>query len=96
MLRLATVTALIASGLATVSTAQVTSYKSNNQSLIKGDPNAILCKREEAIGTRLGAKKVCLTIAEWNDLARENRERTEHIQAGVCVPGEGQACADPF
>jgi len=74
----------------------VTSYKSNNVALERGDDDKIVCKKEETIGTRLGAKKVCLTVAEWNALSRENRERTEHIQAGACQVGEGQACAEPF
>ena len=60
------------------------------QSTPAADPNAkpaatsdalkIVCKREEAIGSRLGAKKVCLTVQEWKDLAEANREHTEKVQ----------------
>lgn len=44
------------------------------------DALKIVCKKEEAIGSRLGAKKVCLTVQEWKDLAEANREHTEKIQ----------------
>jgi len=40
----------------------------------------LICKKEETIGSRLGAKKVCLTANEWKVLAQENREHTEDIQ----------------
>lgn len=44
------------------------------------DALKIVCKREESIGSRLGAKKVCLTVQEWKDLAEANREHTEKVQ----------------
>lgn len=46
----------------------------------ESDALKIVCKKEEAIGTRLGAKKVCLTVQEWKDLAEANREHTEKAQ----------------
>ena len=33
----------------------------------KTDVNKIVCKKEQQIGSRLGAKKVCLTVKEWQD-----------------------------
>jgi hypothetical protein len=78
------------------STQVITSYRTDKTAEIKGDPERIVCKKEETIGTRLGSKKVCLTVADWNALARENRERTEQIQSGTCQTGEGQGCLNPF
>ena len=46
----------------------------------KSDVNRIICQREEAIGSRLGAKKVCLTAKEWKERAQLNREETERVQ----------------
>ena len=46
----------------------------------KSDVNRIVCKREETIGSRLAAKKVCLTVQEWEDLAKGSREDTESWQ----------------
>jgi len=67
----------------------ITSYTTANPSRIKGDPNRIVCQKEETIGTRLGAKKVCLTVAEWQQRAKEDREQTERVQSGARV------CANP-
>lgn len=54
----------------------------------KNDPNRIVCKREEQIGSRLTAKKVCLTVKEWQDLAQANREEVERAQLNTGVrPG---------
>jgi hypothetical protein len=81
--------------VATAAPAQVTSYRTINPAPIKGDSNKLVCQKEETIGTRLGDKKICLTVSEWNDRKRDQRERTEQIQAGTCQVGEGQACLDP-
>jgi hypothetical protein len=74
---------------------QITSYKTSNPAPVKGDPNKIVCEKQETIGTRLGAKKVCMTVAEWNDRKRAQRETTEKIQSLACMPGEGQGCGSP-
>jgi hypothetical protein len=80
--------------IATPATAQVTSLEASNQTLKKGDPNRIVCEREETLGTRLGAHKVCLTVAEWNEKRREHRETVESIQHFGTSVGcqEGQSC----
>ena len=44
------------------------------------DARRIVCKREEVIGSRLGAKKVCLTVQEWEDRAKADRDSTENVQ----------------
>lgn len=73
----------------------ITSYKTNNPAPVKGDAHKIVCQKEETIGTRLGAKKVCLTVAEWRERQDAGRERTERIQSSTCEVGEGQGCASP-
>ena len=78
--------------ISTAGPAQVTSYKSNNVTTIKGDPNKIVCRKEETLGSRLGAKKVCLTVREWQAREEADREQTEGIQAGVRTRCEG--CPD--
>ena len=71
--------------------AQGTSGNSNTQPLMKGDPNKVVCKKEETIGSRLGARRVCLTIAQWNEKAREHREFTEDVQSGTWGPQSNPA-----
>jgi hypothetical protein len=73
----------------------ITSYRTDNPAPVKGDSDKIVCQKQETIGTRLGAKKVCMTVAEWNDRRRDQREETEKIQSLACMPGEGQDCASP-
>lgn len=44
------------------------------------DVNKIVCKKQQEIGSRLGAKKVCLTVKQWQDRADIDREDTARIQ----------------
>lgn len=49
----------------------------------KSDVNRMVCKKTEQIGSRLGAKKVCLTVKEWADRAAEDRNETDRVQQGT-------------
>ena len=44
------------------------------------DANKIVCKSQETIGSRLGAKKVCMTVQEWKEQADFYRDQTETWQ----------------
>ena len=55
----------------------------------KTDVNKIVCKKEQQIGSRLGAKKVCLTVKEWQDRAAEDRVETERIQQATATRSGG-------
>ena len=68
--------------------AQSVSYESNRPTPLPTDAHKMVCKKEEKIGTRLGAKKVCLTAGEWAARASDDREQTEDVQAGT------KACGD--
>lgn len=43
--------------------------------------NRMICKRQKSTGSRLGAKKVCMTAAQWAQMQREQRQTTERNQA---------------
>ena len=89
MLKIATAALLLA---ATGAQAQpITSYRTANPAPVKGEPDKIVCQKEDRIGTRLGARKICLKVSEWHDRAKVHREQTERLQMGVCVPGAGCA-----
>lgn len=53
------------------------------------DVNRIVCKKTEKIGSRLAAKKVCLTVKEWADRAAEDRSETDRVQRDtqLGIPG---------
>jgi hypothetical protein len=85
MLKAIAAVALVIS--ATAPAQVITSYQTNNPSSPKGDPNKIVCQKEEKIGTRLGGKKVCLTVAEWEAITKDGRDQAERIQSGTPVCG---------
>jgi hypothetical protein len=60
--------------------AQVSTLESATPSKKKGDPDQLVCERQETTGTRLGARRVCLTVAQWEAKRREHREATEKVQ----------------
>ncbi len=39
-----------------------------------------ICRVQNTIGSRLGAKRVCLTREEWRQQRRDHREETERAQ----------------
>lgn len=82
MIRVLAAAAVLAAGSAG---AQVTSYKTDKPVRLEGDPNKIVCMKEETIGSRLGERKVCMSVQQWNDKHKEHREFTEKIQGGVWV-----------
>lgn len=93
MLRIVAATALLipAAGSAQI----INSYATDNPAPVKGDPNRIVCQKEETIGTRLGAKKVCLTVAEWQARQRDDRDQLERVQSGARTRCSSDGSCDP-
>ena len=44
------------------------------------DPNRIICEKQAELGSRVAAKKVCMTAAEWAERRREDRDAIEKGQ----------------
>jgi hypothetical protein len=81
----------LAALLATAAPAQVTAYKASDGNSAKS-PDKIVCQREEEIGSRLGGKKTCLTVREWDARKQADRLQTEEVQAGARMrPSEDPA-----
>jgi hypothetical protein len=55
------------------------------------DPDQVVCVTETAIGSRLGARRVCRTRAEWTEHRSESRgvvDRVQYFKPTVCnAPG---------
>lgn len=49
-------------------------------SVTSTDDNKQICKKEKPTGSRLAAKKVCRTKAEWDEFYRQQRQETEQMQ----------------
>jgi hypothetical protein len=78
---------MIAALAAAPAFAQVSSISSANPASKGTDPNRMVCEVEQTTGTRLGARKVCKTAAEWAQLKREHRETLEKVQQQATSTG---------
>jgi hypothetical protein len=65
---------------------QVTSYATSTPAPVRGDADKIVCKKEETLGTRLGARKICLTVEQWTEKHKEQRAFAEGVQSGTWGP----------
>lgn len=46
----------------------------------KDDPNEKICVKEEITGSRLGAKRICMTRAEWADRKLQDQQELTRVQ----------------
>jgi hypothetical protein len=46
----------------------------------KQDPNEKICVKEESTGSRLGAKRICMTRAEWADRKLQDQQELTRVQ----------------
>jgi hypothetical protein len=53
-------------------------------------PEKLICEKQIPIGTRLGAKEVCVTPEGMADRRRQERAGIEGIQAQPCLPTHQQ------
>ena len=60
----------------------------SEQAKAAGDPTQTICEKVEQIGTRLSAKRVCMTRAEWAEQRHRDRQEVEKAQRTSCN-GEG-------
>lgn len=51
----------------------------------KTDLDKIVCEKQDTTGTRLGAKKVCLTVAQWLEFRRDEQDQLQHLQANIGI-----------
>jgi len=52
------------------------------------DPNEIICEKQQELGSRLVAAKVCHTRAEWADLRHQDRQMVDEAQTRRGMPGK--------
>ena len=48
-------------------------------------PAAKICEKITVTGSRLGARRICATQAEWDERRRSDREEIEKAQRSPCV-----------
>jgi hypothetical protein len=86
--------AIVATLFATSAAAQSASYETNRPAPITGDADKMVCKKQETIGSRLGAKKVCLTVREWQARELADREQAQGVQSGTRGPCAETDCTN--
>ena len=64
--------------------AQSAPTPANNQGKKALDPNEVVCEKQEVIGSRLAAKRICRTRAEWAEQRRIDREVVGRSQIQAC------------
>jgi hypothetical protein len=47
----------------------------------RNDPNTVICKWTEELGTRLGGGKTCMTRAQWDEQARDSQDQLNDVTA---------------
>lgn len=52
----------------------------------QSDVDKVVCHREEEIGSRLNAKKVCMTVHDWVERQQEHRDEVDQLQRDSAVP----------
>ena len=55
----------------------------------KGDPNEVVCEKQEVLGSRLAAKRVCKTRSEWAEQRRIDRALVDRSQTSACQQKAG-------
>jgi len=81
--------------VSTAAAAQVTSMEANNPRPKGHDPSRMVCELEQTTGTRLGARTVCKTVLEWQQLRSEHRDTVDAFEQRNTSVGcqTGNPCA---
>lgn len=53
-----------------------------------GDPNQVICEKQEVIGSRIATKKICMKRWEWAEKRQLDRSEVEKAQTQVGMKGE--------
>ena len=51
----------------------------------KTDLEKIVCEKQETTGSRLGTKKVCLTVAQWLEFKKDEQDQLQHLQQNLGI-----------
>lgn len=49
------------------------------------DPNEVVCRTQDVLGSRLKRRRVCMTRSEWTEQQRIDRSLVERSQSMGCV-----------
>ena len=72
--------AVFLAGQAQATSAAPQLQQAQQQPVVRGDPNEMVCERQKELGSRLSAKRICKTRAQWASDRLENRQEVERVQ----------------
>lgn len=67
-------------GIGLLAASSAFAHKSKDEGGAGTDPNKVICKTEDVLGSRLASQKQCMTEAQWIQLRREQRNTVEKMQ----------------
>lgn len=53
------------------------------------DPNRVICEKVQETGSRLNARKICMTAQQWEEQRRRDRENLQDAQQRSLEPNSG-------
>jgi hypothetical protein len=59
----------------------------NKDERTASDPNKVICRTEEVMGSRLQTARTCLTKQQWAQRREEERRSVQHIQDNKSLNG---------
>lgn len=87
----ASIAAVMMTATAAPALAQATATSTNQAAANAApvqNPNEIVCEKQETTGSRIGARRVCMTRAEWADRKLQDRQELERVQIQRGTRGE--------
>jgi len=72
----------LGAAMAIVSAVPAVAQQDDKPASKQKDPNQVVCEKVEELGTRLSAKKVCMTRSEWAERRRQDRMDIDRRQMG--------------
>ena len=82
MIKAAAIAATIAAATMASAQSSPTSVSEVRQTGPRNDPNEIVCRVENEIGSRLTRTRVCRTRAEWAEHTAQTRQVVDRVQNG--------------
>jgi len=95
MKRMAKTIATFSLLVSTQAVSQVVRIEPNNPAPRGYNPDRMVCEVEQTTGTRLGARTVCKTALEWQQLREEHRQTVDAFEQKNTSVGcqEGNLCS---
>lgn len=59
--------------------------KSQKLTVNNADLDKIVCEKQEKTGSRLAARKICLTVAQWLEFRRDEQDQLQHLQQNIGI-----------